>query len=212
MERGDDTRGRILDCAWTMAAERGSAELPVGDVAKAAGVSRQLVYFHFSSRAGLLDAMVRRVDHTAGFRAAVTAARERPPAEAFEALLTAWFAYVPHIHPVARALEAAEIRGEEGGAAWADRMRDLRDAFRLALLRLDEDDLLADGWDVERAAEWVWSRTHLDAWHQLVVDCGWSEEEFAERTIRSVTGEVVSGSSRRRGATSAAGRRRSPAR
>jgi AcrR family transcriptional regulator len=214
MERGDDTRGRILDCAWALAAERRTAEIAVGDVARAAGVSRQLVYFHFKSRAGLLDAMVRRHDHTAGFRTAVVAARAQPPVEALEALLVAWLRYVPTIHPVARSLEAAQIRGEEGGAAWADRMSDLRDAFRLAVLRLDEADKLAEGWTVERAAEWIWSRTHLDTWHHLVVECGWSEADFAERAVRSIVAEVAvpTDPPRQRGARRDGSRRRSPAR
>ena len=37
------------------------------DVARAAGVSRQAVYLHFGSRAGLLVAMARHHDRTSGF-------------------------------------------------------------------------------------------------------------------------------------------------
>ena len=41
------------------------------DIAAAAGVSRQLVYFHYGNRAGLLTAMARHRDEASGFAQAV---------------------------------------------------------------------------------------------------------------------------------------------
>ena len=49
----NDTKTRILETAWTLVNERGIG-VGVGEIAAAAGVSRQLVYVHFTSRAGLL--------------------------------------------------------------------------------------------------------------------------------------------------------------
>jgi predicted DNA-binding protein (UPF0278 family) len=45
--------------------------------------------------------------------------------EGLEVLLREWCDYIPEILPVARALEAAVITGDEGGRAWQDRMDDL---------------------------------------------------------------------------------------
>ena len=101
-------------------------------VAEAAGVSRQLVYIHFTSRAGLLTAMARDHDRRSGFAARVAATHELPPAEGLERLVREWLAYVPEILPVARALEAASITGEDGAEAWRDRMDDLHEQFALA--------------------------------------------------------------------------------
>ncbi|AHY45991.1 Transcriptional regulator [Rubrobacter radiotolerans] len=190
---GAETRSRILEAAWELVGERGSTNgVTVAEIAAAAGVSRQLVYFHFENRAGLLAAMARHHDVASGFAERVAACGELPPAKGLEELVRAWLGYIPEILPVARALEAAEISGEEGGAAWRDRMGSLWKVFRDAVGRVEKDGQLAEGWTVRTAADWVWARSHLDTWQHLVVECGWSSEDYEEQTVRSILAEVLS--------------------
>lgn len=189
---GTDTRSRILEAAWSLVGERGTTSgVTVAGIAAAAGVSRQLVYFHFENRAGLLAAMARHHDAQSGFRERVAATRELPSAEELEGLLRAWLGYVPEILPVARALEAAEIAGEDGGVAWRDRMDSLREVFRGAVARIADDGRLAEGWTVETAADWVWARSHLETWQHLVGERGWSPADYAELSVRSILAEVL---------------------
>jgi AcrR family transcriptional regulator len=186
-----DAREHILETAWSLARERGVHGATVADIAAASGVSRQLVYHHFDSRAGLLVAMARHHDVAVGFRRRVAQARSLPPVEALEALLRLWCDYVPDILPVARALEAAVITGDEGGAAWRDRMADIHEAFRLAVERVAEEGRLAPGWTVPTAADWIFALTHVSTWQRLVVERGWSASDYAERTVASILAEVV---------------------
>jgi AcrR family transcriptional regulator len=187
-----ETRSRILEAAWGLVGERRTTVgVTVAEVAASAGVSRQLVYFHFENRAGLMAAMARHHDVESGFAGRVAACEALPPAEGIEALLRVWFGYVPEILPVARALEAAEITGEEGGAAWRDRMDSLREVFRRAVERLDRKGGLGRGWTVVSAADWIWARGHLETWQHLVVERGWTPEEFVDRTVRSILAEVL---------------------
>ena len=189
---GTETRSRILEAAWGLVGERGTTGgVTVAEIAAAAGVSRQLVYFHFENRAGLLAAMARHHDVSSGFKERVAASRALPPAEGLEELLRAWCAYVPEILPVARALEAAEITGDEGGAAWWDRMGSLREVFRAAVERVARDGRLAKGWTVETAADWVWARSHLTTWQHLVAERGWPPDRYRERSVRSILAEVL---------------------
>lgn len=189
---GIETRSRILEAAWGLVGvRRTTVGVTVAEIAAAAGVSRQLVYFHFENRAGLLAAMARHHDAQSGFAERVAACEALPPAEGIEALLRAWFRYVPEILPVARALEAAEITGEEGGAAWRDRMDSLRGVFRATVKRLAEKGRLGGSWTVESAADWIWARGHLETWQHLVVERGWTPEDFEERTVRSILDEVL---------------------
>ena len=187
-----DSRTRILDAAWALVREQGTAAaVTMAGIAEAAGVSRQLVYIHFTSRAGLLTAMARDHDRRSGFAARVAATRELPPAEGLERLVREWLAYVPEILPVARALEAASITGEDGAEAWRDRMDDLREQFALAIGRVAAEGRLAPGWTEETATDWAWARAHLSGWQHLVQERGWDAGEYAERCARSVLAELV---------------------
>jgi AcrR family transcriptional regulator len=190
-EAATDTRSRILEAAWALIRERGTTGVRVADIAAAAGVSRQLLYLHFESRAGLLVAMARHQDRGSGFYERTLASHSLPPVEALAALVREWLAYVPEILPVARALEAAAARGDEGAAAWNDRMRALHATFREALARVAEAGRLAPGWTVEEAADWLWARAHLTAWHHVVVERGWPPERYSEICLASVLAELI---------------------
>ena len=187
-----DTRARILDTAWGLVQERGIGAVTVADIAAATGVSRQLLYVHFENRAGLLVAMARRHDVRSGFAGRAAEARSLPPVAALERLLRLWFAYVPEILPVARALEAAATNGDEGGVAWRDRMGDLREVFAAAVERVDQDGRLAEGWTVPSATDWVWARAQPATFQHLVVDRAWPADDYTERAVRSILAEVVS--------------------
>jgi AcrR family transcriptional regulator len=183
---GDDTRTRILETAWQLVREQETADVTLAAIAAAAGVSRQLVYFHFTNRAGLLTAMARRRDEASGFAAAVVDARAMDPATGFEHLLRGWCAYVPEILPVARALEAALVTGDDGGTAWRDRMDELHQIVRAAVARLP----LADGWTPDTAADWAWSRIQPTTWQHLVSERGWSAERYTDHTVGSLLREL----------------------
>ena len=186
-----DTRARILDTAWGLVRERGVDAVTVAEIAAATGVSRQLLYVYFENRAGLLVAMARRHDVRSGFAGRAAEAGSLPPVEALERLLRLWFAYLPEILPVARALEAAAINGDEGGVAWRDRMGDLRELFAAAMARIDGDGRLAEGWTVPAATDWVWARAQPSTFQHLVGDRAWPPGDYTERAVRSVLSEVV---------------------
>jgi AcrR family transcriptional regulator len=185
-----ETQTRILEAAWRLSREHGTGAVTMGEIATAAGVSRQLVYFHFANRAGLLVAMARHHDVRSGFRDRVAATRELPPADGLAALIRAWHGYLPEILSVAEELEAALLTDEDGAEVWRDRMGDLREAFRLAVARVH----LAPGWTVDAAADWAWARCQPTNWRHLVGERGWDPEDYVRRTTESILGELVRGS------------------
>jgi AcrR family transcriptional regulator len=190
-ELSAETRTRILDAAWRLAADGGASAVSVKDVAAAAGVSRQLVYFHYQNRAGLLVAMARHRDAASGFRRRVAAARMLPPVEGLAEFLREWCGYLPEIFPVARALEAAYITGDDGGEAWQDRMGELREACRLALDRVAAGGYLAAGWTTDAAADWAWAHIQPSAWAHLVGACKWEPADFTERTVAALLAQLI---------------------
>jgi AcrR family transcriptional regulator len=201
------TRSRILDTAWRLVRERGINAVTLAEIAQASGVSRQLVYVHFENRAGLLIALTRHHDASSGFAERVAATRTLPPVLALERLLRAWLDYVAEILPVARALEAAAINGDEGGIAYHDRMADLHRQFRFAVERVHQDGRLADGWTVRTATDWIWARSHMSTWQHLVGERGWSAATYVKRSVRSILAELVTAEK----ATPATGGKAAPA-
>jgi hypothetical protein len=110
---------------------------------------------------------------------------------ALERLLRLWFAYLPEILPVARALEAAAINGDEGGLAWRDRMDDLRALFAAAVDRVERDGRLAGGWTVPEATDWVWALRPAGHLPHLVGDRAWPAADYTDRAVASILSEVV---------------------
>jgi TetR/AcrR family acrAB operon transcriptional repressor len=56
-----ETRNRILDAAERVFSRRGVSRTSLDDVARAAGVTRGAIYWHFKDKADLFDAMLGRV-------------------------------------------------------------------------------------------------------------------------------------------------------
>jgi AcrR family transcriptional regulator len=56
-ERRKATRLEILDAAWTLARERGLAEVTLREVAARVGMRAPSLYFHFDSKNAIYDAM-----------------------------------------------------------------------------------------------------------------------------------------------------------
>ncbi|MDO5532114.1 TetR/AcrR family transcriptional regulator [Sutterella sp.] len=57
---GEDRRNEILDAALEASKKSGRVDVPVLEVARAAGVSRNLIYHYFGSPAVLFKALIRR--------------------------------------------------------------------------------------------------------------------------------------------------------
>jgi AcrR family transcriptional regulator len=188
-----DTRGRILDAAWSLATRHGLSSVTLRQVAEESKVSRQAVYLHFQNRAGLLVAMARHHDQTSGFAAEVALATKQEPVAAIEALVLAWLDYLPGILPVARALEASEINQDEGGDAFQDRMAEWHRVLASAMRRVADAGALRSGWTHGAAADWLWAQVHPSAWQRLVVERGWSARQFADRTWASCRRELLAG-------------------
>ena len=93
-------------------------------VAAEAGFSRQAIYRHFGSRAGLLTELLESIDVTEGAPRAVERVRpaESGPAS-IEALFEWWVDDVPRFVGIARGVLAAKHTDSDLRLAWDDRMQ-----------------------------------------------------------------------------------------
>ena len=183
---------RIIEAAWDMIVQRGLSDSSMAVIAKAAGVSRQAVYLHFGSRAGLLVAMARHHDSTSKLLARIVAVREQAsPPELLDAYFGSWLDYLREIFPVARLLSVASVTDPEAALAWNDRMEELRAGIAGVMRTLREAGLLAEGWSIHEATDWTWSQTHVDAWRHLVDERGWESERAKARILATLRASLL---------------------
>jgi AcrR family transcriptional regulator len=151
----------------------------MGDIAKAAGISRQAVYLHFASRAELLAATTLYLDEKLGLEQRLARSRAAGSGtERLDAYIEFWGNYVPEIYGVARALLVAQETDEAAAAAWDERMQAMRDGCRAAIEALKSEGHLAEGWNTKTATDFLWTMLSVRNWEQLTQECGWSSRKY----------------------------------
>jgi AcrR family transcriptional regulator len=190
-----DTRTRILEATWRLMEERCGQGVFMRDVAEAAGISRQAVYDHFGSRAGLMVATARYGDEVRGLDERLRRYRAvSSGVERLEAFVEFWGNYIPEIHGIARALLAARETDEAVAAAWDDRMGVVHDACREIVERLQRDGTLASGWSLEEATDLLWTMLSIRNWESLTLERGWSTSRYVGRMQELTKRAFVRGS------------------
>ncbi len=174
-----ETRTRILVATVAMLEEHGGRGVRMGDIAKAAGISRQAVYLHFTSRAQLLEATTKYLDELLDLdrRLAPSRAAKRG-VDRLALYIEFWGDYVPEIYGVAKALLLVQDTDEAAAAAWRDRMLAMRDGCRAAIDALHSDGKLAPGWTPKRATDVLWTMLLVPNWENLTGECGWSTQQY----------------------------------
>jgi AcrR family transcriptional regulator len=185
-----DTRIRILDAALDLM-RRGEGETSLGQIAKAAGVSRQAIYLHFADRADLYLALVGYVDERRGIADAVRRLEEAPSGEAALAEAVAMQARMnPSLYPIASAMDAVRRQDPAIEAAWRDRLDNRLRAARRIAERLAAEGALRADLDVETAADLAWTLLSLRMWEDLVINRGWDAARY-EREVGALVRRAV---------------------
>jgi AcrR family transcriptional regulator len=176
-----DTRTRILQTALELL-RGGAGGASLGQIAKAAGLSRQAVYLHFRDRADLYMAMVRYVDEARDLAGALRRLELAPTGEATLAEAVALQAEMnPALYPLSSAMDAVRRQDEALERAWQDRLSDRLVGARQIAARLKADGVLRPDLDVQVAADLIWSMLSLRMWEDLVNGRGWSAEQYKAR-------------------------------
>lgn len=203
------TRESLLETAWSLL-RRDPSDASMARIAAEAGVSRQAVYLHFRTRAGLLLALVRWIDERERIAERFQQAAQLPsPAAVLTEHMRVWLDYLPRLHPVPRFLSRA-VHDPAASAAWNDRMTELEKVYRRPLRALHAAGALRKELTAEQALALVRAIVSVDAWDYLVNQRGWRQEQAVASIICAVQGAVlkptrepVAGSDRRRNPTRA---------
>ena len=197
-ERAMATQRRIVKAAYSLFLEQGYADTTMAQVAEAAGVAVQTVYFTFHTKAGLLASAYQlavggdedepRIPQLQPWYMALV--DEPDLVRALRHLVSGVGEILRRVTPlylVARVTAASDPET----ARVLDNSERLRvDGYRevLGLLRAKAE--LRPGLSLERATDVLLLLVGRDAYHALVDERGWAHEEWVEWTVSAVADEV----------------------
>ena len=167
--------------------KRQGKDVRLVDIAKAAGVSRQAIYMHFGSRAGLLIATTHYIDASLEhLRRSYPIRSAAGGEEAIDQLVVFWANYIPDIYGMAKALLSVRDEDKDAASAWEDRMAAFYDKCAIVVRLLSEEGKLADGWSTKEATEFMWTQLHVFNWEHLTIEKGWTKEQYIQRIRESL--------------------------
>jgi AcrR family transcriptional regulator len=129
-----DRRDQLLDTAEQVFTESGYTATSMDDLADAAGVTKPVLYDHFGSKDGVLEAVIERSGQQM-LAATTGAVHDLEPEQALRQGLTAFFRYVDD-HAGAWALLTREVAPGTPAAAAVDRVRAVQVDVIAALISL----------------------------------------------------------------------------
>ena len=192
MSSGDPgTREKILHAARTLIEERPGGYVRLSDIGRLAGVSRQAVYLHFSSRAQLLQELADWIDESERvaelLQWAIDAAT---PAEVLDRITVVHATHRPKVSAVASALDRAILENEDVAHVWRQRLEERGKLAARAIQRASEAGALSPDWTEAEAADFVASLTSFRTWKELTGDYKWSAERY-QRTMSRALRETL---------------------
>ena len=184
------TRIRILKAALHLLEVSQGTGVRMSDIAKRAGISRQALYLHFSTRAKLLIATTYYLDELKGSEERLAASRAAQTGiERLDAFIDAWGGYIPEIYGIAKALLAMKDTDEAAAKAWHERMQDMREGCEAAIGALNDDNRLLPAHSLDQATDILWTMLSVRNWEQLTIECGWPQKKYIE-TLKSLARQL----------------------
>jgi AcrR family transcriptional regulator len=198
-----ETQARVIEHATQLLVQRGYANTTVADIAEAAQVSVPLVYASFGNKAGLLK---RVLDVAIVGDTEPVALRDRPSVAAVKAATSARrkcelnAALVAGVHRrtagLFQVMRDAAATDAEVATTMARGDQGRRMGMGEFIGVLASNGQLRANLDPDHATDIVWALTDPNTYHRLVVQRGWSHEQYEEWLGRSIYDGVARGASK----------------
>ena len=188
------TSEHILEAVRALMTKRGGADVTMAEIAKAAKLSRQAVYLHFADRAQLLLALAHYVDEKRGLGEQIQKLRQASSGiEALKMVVAIQVHMNPGVWAIARAVDAVRRTDADAEKSWQDRLKHRLEGSREIVARLQQEGSLKKGLDAQAATDLLWSITSLRMWEDLVLDRGWSAQEYETRITELLQSALLEG-------------------
>lgn len=188
----ENSKTAILDAACALIAANRGADVSMAEIAKAAKVSRQAVYLHFSDRAELMVSLARHLDETRGIMEEVRKIQAAATAvDALRMMVSVQARMNPGIWAVASAMDAVRRTDPDAERSWQDRLTHRLEGCKAIVGRLRKEGVLRPGLDLPTAADLLWTITSLRMWEDLVLNRGWSPQQYEKRVNELLLAALV---------------------
>jgi AcrR family transcriptional regulator len=193
--RAQATREKVVAAAEALFVERGYFDTTMADLAAAAGVAVQTLYLSFGSKVAVLKGVWENSgrDHPQGWLDELRAAPDGPAALACHVAVTT--AAIERNHPLDVVLRGAAADPEPAELLAAARAAAL-DAHAHAIDELAERPGFTVDMSLQRATEVVATLLAPETYSLLVVDQGWSAQDWAEWALRHLVLDLFPGDGR----------------
>ena len=176
-EHAAATRSRVLQAAKALFARNGYAATTITALANEAGVATQTLYSAFGSKASIAIAVMEDAVISSGIREANEAAMREPDGEKALRLVAAAGSRLYSVEARLIKLLSAEVAGE---FARISNQHRLQDFIRMATSSAGVASRFSGKEDARRAAVATWAVTGVETYDRLVLQAGWSHEEYEQ--------------------------------
>ncbi|MDE4059958.1 MAG: TetR/AcrR family transcriptional regulator [Pseudophaeobacter sp. bin_em_oilr2.035] len=186
------TRNLLLETVLSLLLAPGGSPLRMVDVAKAAGVTRQTVYAHFSNRSEMLISAILHFGDQLDIEARLAPSRTAPDGRSrLEAYTRAMLEFFPEIYPLKQSLMRMGASDEEAKSAWQDRIRAMKEGCAEAVKALKSDGDLLEHLSEAEATDLYFTLLSMDGWAHCVLENGWSDADYLAEMQRVITLALV---------------------
>ena len=197
-EQAQATRRAVLAAAQRRFEQEGYVATTIADVAREAGVSSKTVYLAFESKSGLLRAgwnLLLRGEHDdrpiAEQRWYLDVLDEADPQRQLRLNARNSAAGKQRISRMLEVIRTAAASDEDIEALWRRIQSDYRMNQRAIVERLAANGGLSPALDVDRATDILWTINHPNVWQLLVVERGWTPEQYEQWTADAACRELL---------------------
>jgi AcrR family transcriptional regulator len=197
-EQAAATRREILDAAERLFVRDGYAATTVAAIAAEARVALKTVYVSFESKAGLLRALwnarLRGGEDEAPIAAHPwyqEAQAETDPGRRLDLNARNSRAGKQRIAHLAEVIREGAPLDPDIGALWGRIGTEYRANQRTIVAGLAATGALRPDLDVERAADVLWAINHPNTWRLLVVERGWTPEEYERWSAEAARAQLL---------------------
>ena len=187
LEQAQETRRTILAAAKQRFENHGYAATTVAEIAADAGVATKTVYLAFESKGGVLRALWNLLlrgeqdDRPVAEQEWYRQVLEEPDPERQLRLNARNSAQGKRrISSTLEVIRSAASGDAEIDVLWQRIQSDYRENQRAIVEQLAQHNALSPGLDVERAADVLWTINHPNTWQMLVVQRGWTPEQYEQ--------------------------------